>query len=55
VEPDDAKTWFLLAQARKELGNLTGSQQAIGRALELKPGNPDLVSFQQSLKETPKP
>ncbi len=55
VETDDAKTWFLLAQARKELGNHAGSQQAIGRALELKPGNPDLVSFQQSLKETPKP
>ena len=55
VESDDAKTWFLLAQARKELGNLAGAQQAIARALEIKPGNPDLIGFQQSLKEPPKP
>ena len=54
VESTNAKTWFQLAQARKEFGNLEGARQAITRALELKPGNPDLISFQHSL-EAPKP
>jgi tetratricopeptide (TPR) repeat protein len=49
IEPDDAKTDFLLAQVRRERNDLPGARQAIDAAMHLRPGVPAFQQFSQQL------
>ena len=44
IEPNDAKTHYLLARAQLQLGNLAGARQSITESLKLKPAQKE---FQQ--------
>ncbi len=54
-EPEDAKTHFLLARARLELGDHPGARTALAEALRLRPGQPQFLELQRQLDAPPKP
>ncbi|MGB8356185.1 MAG: tetratricopeptide repeat protein [Chthoniobacteraceae bacterium] len=56
IEPDDAKTHYLLAKVKLELKDTAAAKKEIHRALELKPEQPEFQTLGQeidALKETP--
>jgi tetratricopeptide (TPR) repeat protein len=52
-EPEDAKTHYLLAQARQEHGDLPGARAAVAEALRLRPGQPQFEKLRAELDATP--
>ena len=54
VERNDAKTWFLLAQACKEQGDQQHAETAIAQAIERDGHNPAFQKFREELRK-PKP
>ena len=58
TEPDDAKRWFLLAQACKAQGNTAAAESAIAKAIELNGLAPVFQQFREGLRNpapTPTP
>ncbi len=49
TEPDDAKTWFLLAEACRDQGDIPHAQLAIAQALRLRPADPAFRKFRETL------
>ncbi len=43
LEPESPRAWYCLGATLRELGALDESEEAIGRALALDPGNPDAL------------
>ena len=54
VEHDDARTWFLLARACQDQGDLPHAEMAIAQAIERDGRNPSFQKFREELR-TPKP
>ena len=55
-DPENAKSYYLLAQAREGAGNLAGAREAIARAVELKPGQQEFLEMARRLHDmTPPP
>lgn len=50
-DPEDAKTYYLLARARFERGDIAGAQAALHAALQLRPGEAQFLEFQSKLGE----
>lgn len=50
TEPDDAKTYYLLARARFEKGDLPGAQSALGQALQRRPQQKEFLELQDKMK-----
>ncbi len=56
VEPDDAKTWFLLARACKDQGHIPHAELAITQAIKHDSRNPAFPKFLDELRQpTPQP
>ncbi len=57
AEPDDAKTWRLLAEACRDQGDIAHAEVAIAQAIKLNDRDPDLKKFRDELKKPapPKP
>ena len=53
--PNDAKLYYLLAQARLKSGDPQGARNAIGRALQLDPARPEFVSLQREIEQATHP
>ncbi len=51
IEPDSAKTYFLIARARRESGNLPGALAAIEEAIRLDGKTPDFQKFRDDLRQ----
>ncbi len=54
IEPDDAKTCFLLAQVRYERADLPGAQSAVAEAHRLNPANEEIQKFSQQIDQRQK-
>ena len=50
-EPENAKSYYLLAQAREGAGNVAGAREAIARAVEMKPGQREFVEMARRLRD----
>jgi tetratricopeptide (TPR) repeat protein len=50
IEPDDAKTHYLLAKALLQLDDTPGATDEINRALELKPDQPEFQNLRQEIQ-----
>ena len=55
LEPEDAKTHFLLARVRLEQGDRSGARASLAEALRLRPGQPDFLALQQRLEDPANP
>jgi hypothetical protein len=54
VEPDDAKTFYLIARARFEAGNRQGAMAAVGEAIRRVPKQPEFLELRKQIAgETP--
>jgi cytochrome c-type biogenesis protein CcmH/NrfG len=54
VEPDDAKTYYLIARARFEAGNRQGAMAAVGEAIRRVPKQPEFLELRKQIAgETP--
>ena len=53
IDPDDAKTCYLLAQVRWEQHDLPGARAAIAHALRLQPNAPQFQKLSQQLAVHP--
>ena len=51
IDASDSKTHYLLARARRELGNTSGASEAVAEALRLEPGEPQYLRFAQELAD----
>src|ERR1700677_2376976 len=51
IEPNDAKTYYLLARARQGAGDLPGADRAIKQALVLAPGDEGFQEFAAQIHE----
>ncbi len=51
VTPNNAKAWFLLAQAEMKAGRRAEAEDAINRALALEPDRPEFQALRQELNE----
>ncbi len=51
IEPDNAKTFYLLARAREGLGDLDGARQAVAEALRLEPRRREFMELSVRLRE----
>ncbi len=49
VEPEDAKTWYLLARARRGLGDVEGALKAAGKARALRPEQAEFQVLHEDL------
>jgi tetratricopeptide (TPR) repeat protein len=54
IEPDSAKTYYLIARARLELGNREGALAAAEQAIRLAPRQPELQELRERLLALPK-
>lgn len=52
-EPEDANTWFLLADTRVKRGRTSEASEAIERALHLEPENPEFLKLRDELRQQP--
>jgi tetratricopeptide (TPR) repeat protein len=52
-EPENAKTFFLLARTRRDKGDRDGAREAIRRALQLRPGQAEFQALQAALEAMP--
>ena len=52
IEPDDAKTCFLLAQVRYERADLSGAQAAVSEARRLNPASQEIQKFSERIAES---
>ena len=50
LEPDDARTWFLLAQVEDQLGHRTRARAAIEKALKINPARREFIGLQKQLR-----
>lgn len=50
--PNDAKTWFLLAQAERARGELSSARSAISRAIKLDPRRPEFTALREEIERT---
>ena len=53
IEPDDAKTSYLLAEVRCEQHDLPGARVAIAQAVRLQPGSPEFQKLSRELSAHP--
>ena len=51
ADPDDAKTWSLLAEACRDLGDIAHAELAIAQAIKLNGGNPAFQKFRDDLRK----
>jgi tetratricopeptide (TPR) repeat protein len=54
VEPQSAKTYYLVARARHELGNKEGALSAIEEAIRLEPRQPEFGELRERIMAQPK-
>jgi Tfp pilus assembly protein PilF len=54
TEPDDAKTWFNLARAQKEMGGITKAEASLREAQRRDPSNLAYQTFAEQLKDASK-
>jgi Flp pilus assembly protein TadD len=54
TEPEDAKTWFNLARAQKETGNITKAEASLREAQRRDPSNVSYQALADQLKDSPK-
>lgn len=50
IEPGEAKTWYLLAQAKAASKDFAGAREAMGTALGLEPQRPQFQQFYEELR-----
>jgi Tfp pilus assembly protein PilF len=55
AEPEDAKTWALLAEARRDKGDLSHAETAIAQAIKFAPRDPALQKFRDELRKPAPP
>ncbi len=55
AEPDDAKTYYLLARVRFESGNRDAAKNALQKALELRPQQREFLELRDKLAAPPTP
>ena len=55
AEPDDAKTWQLLAEACRDQGDLAHAEIAIAQAIKLSPRDSDFQKFRDDLRKPAPP
>ena len=55
AEPDDAKTYYLLARVRFESGNPATAKAALQKALEQRPNQKEFLELRDKLAAPPKP
>lgn len=53
AEPDDAKTFYLLARARFEAGKTDAAKSALGQALEMRPHQKEFLELRDKLAKPP--
>lgn len=53
AEPDDAKTFYLLARARFEAGKTDAAKSALGKALEMRPHQKEFLELRDKLAKPP--
>ena len=53
AEPDDAKTYYLLARARFESGKTDAAKTALGKALEMRPHQKEFLELRDKLAKPP--
>ncbi len=53
AEPDDAKTFYLLARARFEAGKTDAGKSALGQALEMRPHQKEFLELRDKLAKPP--
>lgn len=53
AEPDDAKTYYLLARARFEAGKTDAAKSALGKALEMRPRQTEFLELRDKLAKPP--
>jgi tetratricopeptide (TPR) repeat protein len=55
AEPDDAKTYYLLARVRFEAGKVSEAQAPLKKALEMRPNQKEFLELRDKLAAPPKP
>lgn len=55
LEPQNVKTYFLLAKAELALGNVEGARIALARALEREPDQPEFRQFREEIERRVQP
>ncbi len=55
AEPDDAKTYYLLARVRFEAGKTAQAQEPLKKALEMRPNQKEFLELRDKLAAPPKP
>ncbi len=53
IEPEDAKTNFLLARARFHAGDRTGALDAVEKAIALEPERPEFTALREEITNSP--
>ena len=54
IEPNSAKTYYLIARARRELANREGALAAIEQAIRLAPKQPEFQDLREQILALPK-